>query len=65
MPKLRTNPGAKKRFSVTGSGKLRRKRPYKSHLLRKKTKKQKRNLGYYAEVHPTDRNNIKELLGFK
>ncbi|MFO8236107.1 MAG: 50S ribosomal protein L35 [Bacteroidales bacterium] len=65
MPKLRRNPGAKKRFSITGSGKIRRKSPYKSHLLTKKTKKQKRNLGYYKEVHQSDRNNVKELLGLK
>ena len=65
MPKMRTNPGAKKRFSLTGSGKIRRKHAYKSHILTKKSKKRKRNLGYYAEVDKADRKNIKLLLGMK
>jgi large subunit ribosomal protein L35 len=65
MPKIRTNPGAKKRFTTTGTGKIRRKHAYKSHILTKKSKKRKRNLGYYAVVDKTDRNNIKELLGMK
>ena len=62
---MRTNPGAKKRFSLTGSGKIRRKHAYKSHILTKKSKKRKRNLGYYAEVDKADRKNIKLLLGMK
>ena len=65
MPKMRTNPGAKKRFSLTGSGKIRRKHAYKSHILTKKSKKRKRNLGYYAEVDKADRKNVKLLLGMK
>ncbi len=65
MPKIRTNPGAKKRFGVTGTGKIKRKHAYKSHLLRKKTKKQKRNLRYYSIVDQKDVNNIKQLLGMK
>ena len=50
MPKLKTNSGAKKRFALTGSGKIKRKHAFKSHILTKKTKKQKRNLtrGYLA-----------------
>jgi len=65
MPKMKTNPGAKKRFKISGTGKIRRKHAYKSHLLTKKSKKQKRNLGYYTTVEKTDRNNIKLLLGIK
>jgi large subunit ribosomal protein L35 len=65
MPKTRTNPGAKKRFGITGSGKIKRKHAYKSHLLRKKTKKQKRNLRYYSIVDKTNENDIKQLLGMK
>jgi large subunit ribosomal protein L35 len=65
MPKIRTNPGAKKRFKKTGSGKIRRKHAYKSHLLTKKSKKRKRNLGYFAVINNSDKNNIKELLGMK
>ena len=44
MPKAKTNSGAKKRFVLTGTGKFKRKHAYKSHILTKKTKKQKRNL---------------------
>jgi large subunit ribosomal protein L35 len=44
MPKMKTHSGAKKRFSVTGSGKVRRLKAYKSHILTKKTSKRKRNL---------------------
>ena len=65
MPKMKTNPGAKKRFKLSGTGKIRRKHAYKSHLLTKKSKKQKRNLGYYTSVEKTDRNNIRLLLGIK
>jgi len=65
MPKMKTNPGAKKRFKMTGSGKIRRKHAYKSHLLTKKSKKRKRNLGYYTSVDKTDRNNTRLLLGLK
>jgi large subunit ribosomal protein L35 len=65
MPKMKTNPGAKKRFKISGSGKIRRKHAYKSHLLTKKSKKRKRNLGYYANLEKSDRNNIRLLLGIK
>ena len=44
MPKMKTKSSAKKRFTVTGSGKIKRKHAYKSHILTKKTKKQKRKL---------------------
>ena len=44
MPKMKTKSSAKKRFTVTGSGKIKRKHAFKSHILTKKTKKQKRNL---------------------
>ena len=65
MPKMKTNAGAKKRFSLTGTGKIRRKHAYKSHILTKKSKKRKRNLGYYGEVHKADQKNVKLLLGMK
>jgi large subunit ribosomal protein L35 len=65
MPKTRIVPGAKKRFKTTRTGKIRRRRPYKSHLLTKKDKKRKRNLGYYTTVHKSDKDNIKRLLGMK
>ena len=47
MPKMKTNSGAKKRFKLTGTGKLKRKHAYKSHILTKKSTKQKRNLTYW------------------
>jgi large subunit ribosomal protein L35 len=62
MPKMKTKSGAKKRFSFTGSGKLKRKHAYKSHILTKKTKKQKRNLGYFSIVDKADAKNVRELL---
>lgn len=63
MPKMKTNPGAKKRFSLTGSGKIKRKHAYKSHILTHKTKKQKRNLTKSGLVHKTDVRGVKKLLG--
>lgn len=65
MPKMKTNAGAKKRFTLTGSGKIKRKHAYKSHILTKKSKKRKRNLTYFGEVHAADENNIKQLLAMK
>ena len=44
MPKIKTNSGSKKRFALTGTGKIKRKHAFHSHILTKKTKKQKRNL---------------------
>lgn len=65
MPKMKTNSGAKKRFALTGSGKIKRKHAYKSHILTKKTKKQKRNLTQTGLVHKTDTDNVKRLLCLK
>jgi len=65
MPKMKTNPGAKKRFTLTGTGKIKRKHAYKSHILTKKSKKRKRNLTYFGEVHKADEDNIKRLLAMK
>ena len=62
MPKIKTNSGAKKRFALTGSGKIKRKHAYKSHILTKKTKKQKRNLGHFAVLSSADRRNVRDLL---
>jgi large subunit ribosomal protein L35 len=65
MPKMKVNSGAKKRFTLTGSGKIRRKHAYKSHILTKKSKKRKRNLGYFDDVDKADQRNVKLLLGMK
>ena len=62
MAKLKTNSGAKKRFTLTGTGKIKRRHAYHSHILTKKTKKQKRNLDHFAIIEKVDENRIKELL---
>ncbi len=62
MPKMKTNSGAKKRFALTGTGKVKRKHAFKSHILTKKTKKQKRNLTHTGLVHPSDEKNVKGML---
>ena len=62
MPKMKTNSGAKKRFTLTGSGRVKRKHAYKSHILTKKTKKQKRNLTHFGLVAPSDEKRVKALL---
>ena len=62
---MKTNPGAKKRFTLTGTGKIKRKHAFKSHILTKKSKKRKRNLTYFGEVHKADEDNIKRLLAMK
>ena len=62
MAKLKANSGAKKRFALTGSGKIKRKHAYHSHILTKKTKKQKRNLDHFAILDKVDEKRVKELL---
>ena len=62
MAKLKTNSGAKKRFALTGSGKIKRKHAYHSHILTKKTKKLKRNLDHFAILDKVDEKRVKELL---
>ncbi len=62
MPKVKTNSGAKKRFALTGSGKIKRKHAFKSHILTKKTKKQKRNLTHAGLVDKSDVREVKSLL---
>ena len=63
MPKMKTNFGSKKRFTLTGTGKVKRKHAFKSHILTKKTKKQKRNLTHIALVANVDEKRVKALLG--
>ena len=62
MPKMKTNSSAKKRFRLTGTGKIKRNKAYKRHILTKKTTKQKRALGNSTLVHPTDESNVKFML---
>ncbi|UCH85695.1 MAG: 50S ribosomal protein L35 [Candidatus Latescibacterota bacterium] len=63
MPKIKTNRGAKKRFRVTGSGKLRRNHAFMNHILTKKTTKRKRKLRKSAEISPANERQVRRLLG--
>lgn len=62
MPKVKTKSGAKKRFKLTGTGKIKRQHAYKSHILTKKETKQKRNLTHDALVDKTDVKRVKKML---
>ena len=62
MPKMKTNSGEKKSYDFTGSGKIKRKHAFKSHILTKKTTKQKRNLTYSGLISKADEANVKLLL---
>ncbi len=62
MPKMKTHSGAKKRFKVTGTGKIKRKNAYKSHILTKKTTKQKRNLTHASLVSTADMDRVVKML---
>ena len=65
MPKIKTKAGAKKRFKLTGSGKIKRKHAFKNHILTKKTTKQKRRLTTTGLVDKSDLKNVKQQLGMK
>lgn len=62
---MKTISGAKKRFTLTGTGKIKRKHAFKSHILTKKTTKQKRNLTHVALINKADLTNVKEMLCLK
>ncbi len=62
MPKMKTKSSAKKRFKITGSGKIKRKHAFKSHILTKKSKKRKLRLTHSGLVHESDITSIKEQL---
>jgi len=59
---MKSKSSAKKRFFLTGTGKIKRKHAFKSHILTKKTKKQKRNLTYKTIVSPSDEKNVREMI---
>ena len=63
MPKMKTNRGAAKRFKVTGTGKIMRRRAFRSHLLEKKSSTRTRRLARGAEVTGGDRTQVRRLLG--
>ena len=60
---MKTNSGAKKRFALTGTGKIKRKHAFKSHILTKKTTKQKRRLTHVAMLDKSNEKAVKALLG--
>ena len=62
MPKMKTKSAAKKRFKVTGTGKIKRKHAYKSHILTKKSVKRKRNLRHATIVEPANMKAVREML---
>jgi len=62
MPKMKTKSGAKKRFTFTGTGKIKRKHAFKSHILTKKETKRKRNLTKVAMVDKADEKNVRRTL---
>ena len=64
MPKIKTNRAAAKRFKVTGTGKLKRNKAYKSHILTKKSTKRKRNLRQATITDATNVKNMKTVLPY-
>jgi large subunit ribosomal protein L35 len=64
MPKMKTHKGAAKRFKITGTGKLKRAKAFKSHLLNSKSPKTKRNLRKTAYVSATVEKTIKQMLPY-
>ncbi|MBQ9140698.1 MAG: 50S ribosomal protein L35 [Lachnospiraceae bacterium] len=64
MPKMKTSRAAAKRFKLTGTGKLKRKKAYKRHILTKKTRKTKRNLRKAAMVDATNIKTMKKILPY-
>lgn len=65
MPKVKTNSSAKKTFKVTGTGKIRRYKAFRSHILTKKSKKRKRHLRQAGLVAPSHENLVKKMLVLK
>ena len=65
MPKMKTHSSAKKRFRLTGTGKIKRNRAGTRHLLRKKSKKAKLKLGHSTLVSKADKSRVMVLLGLK
>jgi large subunit ribosomal protein L35 len=65
MPKMKTKSSAKKRFKLTGTGKIKRKHAFKNHILTKKSKKRKLKLTHSSLVHKSDTNNIERQLRLK
>ena len=65
MPKVKTNAASKKRFALTGTGKIKRKHAYHSHILTKKSTKRKRNLDHTTLVAPANQKQVRDLLNLR
>ena len=65
MPKMKTHRGAAKRFKVTGNGKVKRSKAFKSHILTKKSTKRKRHLDTPTAVSPSDMGRVSRMLPYK
>ena len=65
MPKIKTHSGAKKRFKLTKTGKVKRAHAYKSHILNKKTTKRKRNLRKKVVADVTNVASVKKMIPYK
>jgi large subunit ribosomal protein L35 len=63
MPKMKTDSGARKRVRVTGTGRMRRGKAFRSHLLEKKSSARKRRLGREVDFAPGDARQVKRMLG--
>ena len=64
MPKLKTHRGAAKRFKKTANGKIKRSKAFKSHILTKKTTKNKRHLRGTAGIHSTNADSVKAMMPY-
>lgn len=65
MPKMKTHSSSKKRYIVTGTGKIRRAQAFKKHILTKKTTKRKRNLRKIVEISEANYKKIRQLIPYK
>ncbi len=63
MPKMKTDSGAKKRIKITGSGRLRRRKAFRGHIMEKKSSVRSRRLGRETDISPGIEKNIKKMLG--
>ena len=63
MPKMKTDSGAKKRIKITGTGKLRRRKAFRGHLMEKKSSVRARRLGRESDIAPGQEKNVKKLMG--
>jgi large subunit ribosomal protein L35 len=62
MPKMKSNRGAAKRFRLSATGKIKRKKAYASHILTKKSRRRKRNLRKAGLVHPSDERRVRKMI---